>query len=78
MIASARLYEWAPSLVTAWRHLLDWVAARAGVGLDFVPGGSSLDELWAREDLGCVFMCGYPYALRPRRPALLAAPVPAP
>ena len=28
----------------------------------------SLDELWAREDMGCVFMCGYPYALRADRP----------
>ena len=78
MIASARLYEWAPSLVTAWGTLLEWVAARAGVRLDPAPGGSSLDELWSREDLGCVFMCGYPYALRARRPALLASPVPAP
>jgi ABC-type phosphate/phosphonate transport system substrate-binding protein len=78
MIASARLYEWAPTLVTAWRHLLEDVAARAKVALDFAPSGVSLDELWARDDLGCVFMCGYPYALRTERPALLAAPVPSP
>jgi ABC-type phosphate/phosphonate transport system substrate-binding protein len=78
MIASARMYEWTPSLVTAWRSLLEWVAARARVELELASGGLSLDELWGREDLGCVFMCGYPYALRPRlrRPALLAAPVP--
>ena len=78
MIASARLYEWAPTLVTAWRRLLEDVAARAKVPLEAPPGGVSLDELWAREDLGCVFMCGYPYALRAERPALLAAPVPSP
>ena len=79
MIASARMYEWAPSLVTAWRQLLQGVTARAGVALDFVDSRAvSLDELWAREDLGCVFMCGYPYALRADRPALLAAPVPSP
>jgi ABC-type phosphate/phosphonate transport system substrate-binding protein len=79
MIASARMYEWAPSLVTAWRQLLQGVTARAGVALDFVDSrAASLDELWAREDLGCVFMCGYPYALRADRPALLAAPVPSP
>jgi ABC-type phosphate/phosphonate transport system substrate-binding protein len=78
MIASARLYEWAPSLVTAWRRLLEDVAVRAKVALEFAPGGASLDELWSREDLGCVFMCGYPYALRAERPVLLAAPVPSP
>jgi ABC-type phosphate/phosphonate transport system substrate-binding protein len=78
MIASAQLYEWAPSLVSAWRSLLEWVMARAGVDLELAPRGSSLDELWSREDLGCVFMCGYPYARRARRPALLAVPVPAP
>ncbi len=79
MIASARMYEWAPSLVTAWRQLLHWVGARAGVPLDVLDSRSvSLDELWAREDMGCVFMCGYPYALRAERPALLAAPVPSP
>jgi ABC-type phosphate/phosphonate transport system substrate-binding protein len=79
MIASARMYEWAPSLVTAWRQLLQGVTARAGVALAFVDNRSvSLDELWVREDMGCVFMCGYPYALRANRPALLAAPVPSP
>jgi ABC-type phosphate/phosphonate transport system substrate-binding protein len=79
VIASARLYEWAPSLVVAWRRLLEWVAATAGLHLEIVESRSlSLDELWARDDLGCVFMCGYPYALREQRPALLAAPVPSP
>lgn len=79
MIASARMYEWAPSLVAAWRQLLQWVAARAGAPLEVLDSRSmSLDELWAREDMGCVFMCGYPYALRAERPALLAAPVPSP
>jgi ABC-type phosphate/phosphonate transport system substrate-binding protein len=78
MIASARLYEWAPSLVTAWRILLERISTRAGVDLEFASGASSLDELWSREDLGCVFMCGYPYAMRAHRPALLAAPVPSP
>jgi len=35
VIASARLYSWAPSLVTAWRRLIDWAATSAGVELDF-------------------------------------------
>jgi ABC-type phosphate/phosphonate transport system substrate-binding protein len=79
MIASARMYEWTPSLAATWKRLLAWVVARAGVDLElFESRALSLDELWAREDLGCVVMCGYPYALRAARPALLAAPVPSP
>jgi ABC-type phosphate/phosphonate transport system substrate-binding protein len=79
MIASARMYEWAPSLVIAWRQLLEGVATRARVELEVPDTRSvSLDDLWARHDMGCVFMCGYPYALLERRPELLAAPVPSP
>ncbi len=79
MIASARMYEWVPSLIDAWRHLLEGVARHAGVDLQFLESRAvSLEELWARQDLGCVFMCGYPYVLRADRPALLAAPVPSP
>lgn len=79
MIASARMYEWTATLAAAWRRLLAWVGAQAEVELDIgAAGAPSLDELWGREDLGCVLMCGYPWALRRERPALLAAPVPAP
>ncbi len=81
MIASARMYEWSPSLTAAWGRLLSWVAARAGVPLEVQAAKTaalSLDELWTRDDLGCVFMCGYPWALARERPPLLAAPVPSP
>lgn len=79
MISSARMYEWAPSLIAAWRRLLEGVARHARVDLEFLDSRAvSLDELWARPDIGCVFMCGYPYVLLTDRPALLAAPVPSP
>jgi ABC-type phosphate/phosphonate transport system substrate-binding protein len=79
-IASARMYSWSPKLTAAWRRLLERVAARAGVPLDVLEQADPLplDELWARGDLGCVFMCGYPWALRADRPHLLAAPMPSP
>lgn len=78
MIACARMYGSAPSLSAAWRRLFEWVASRSGVGMEVVEHAypASLDELWAREDMGCVFMCGYPWALSERRPRLVAAPVP--
>jgi ABC-type phosphate/phosphonate transport system substrate-binding protein len=79
-VASARMYSWSPSLTAAWRGLLDWVAARSGGGLEVLELADPypLEKLWAREDLGCVFMCGYPWAMRADRPHLLAVPVPSP
>jgi ABC-type phosphate/phosphonate transport system substrate-binding protein len=80
MIASARMYSWSPSLTATWRRLLEWVSARAGVSLQVMDSSApmSLDELWQRDDLGCAFMCGYPWALYTNKPQLLAAPVPSP
>jgi ABC-type phosphate/phosphonate transport system substrate-binding protein len=74
------MYSWAPSLASAWHRLLAWVGKTAGVDLAVMDQSdpTPLDELWAREDMGCVFMCGYPWALRRDPPALLASPVPSP
>src|SRR5437016_5685376 len=79
-VASARMYSWSPTLTAAWRRMLQWVADRAGGGLKVLELADPypLEELWARDDLGCVFMCGYPWAMRAERPHLLAAPVPSP
>ena len=79
-IASARMYSWSPTLTAAWRRLLEWVAARSGGALDVLELADPypLEKLWARDDLGCVFMCGYPWVMRTERPHLLAVPVPAP
>ena len=79
-IASARMYSWSPTLTAAWQRLLDWVSARAEVPLAVLNLADPypLEELWARDDLGCLFMCGYPWAMRTDRPHLLAAPVPSP
>lgn len=80
LIGSARLYEWSPGLGTAWGELLRWVSETAGVAYEVIPRDvpMGLEELWARGDMGCVAMCGYPWALAAEPPRLLAAPVPAP
>jgi ABC-type phosphate/phosphonate transport system substrate-binding protein len=80
VIASARMYSWSASAAAAWHRLLGWVAKTAGVELRLLDQSdpTPLDELWQRDDMGCVFMCGYPWALRSDRPALLASPVPSP
>jgi len=80
MIASARMYAVCPAAAVAWRTLLDWVFANAGVTgevFDY-PAPQPLSALWARPDLACTFMCGYPFATTATRPTLLAAPVPSP
>ena len=79
-IASARMYSWSPSLTAAWHRLLAWVSARAKVEMSVLDAADPLplDDIWRRDDLGCVFMCGYPWALRRDPPHLLAAPVPSP
>jgi len=74
------MYSWSPALAAEWRRLLSSIVARAGVDAAVMDehDPTPLDELWRRADLGCVFMCGYPWVLRTDRPRLLAAPVPSP
>jgi ABC-type phosphate/phosphonate transport system substrate-binding protein len=78
--ASARMYMWAPTLSAAWRRFLSVIVRRAGVEITVMEENdpTPLDELWRRADMGCMFMCGYPWAMRRDRPRLLAAPVPSP
>jgi len=80
LIANARMYSVNAQTSTAWRVLLEWVVERAGVSAQAIdyPPPEPLAALWARPDLGCAFMCGYPYARAAPQPALLAAPVPSP
>lgn len=80
MIVNARMYSVAPAAKVAWREVLGWVLEHAGVQMQFVDQDppATLADLWARDDLGCVMMCGLPYSLRKTRPVLLAAPVPSP
>jgi ABC-type phosphate/phosphonate transport system substrate-binding protein len=80
LIANARMYSVNAQAATAWRTLLEWVIERAGVHAEAIdyPPPQPLSPLWARPDLGCAFICGYPYALAVPKPVLLAAPVPSP
>jgi ornithine cyclodeaminase len=73
--------------VCAGRNDRRCVAVGAGVGEPSrgcrvrrrrLPAPQPLAALWARPDLACAFMCGYPFASAAPRPTLLAAPVPSP
>ena len=77
-IANARMYAVTPTVEAAWRSFLEHVARDAGVELTYVPypAPQPLEDLWSRRDLGAVFMCGYPIALRLAPVVPLAAPIP--
>ena len=80
LIANARMYSISPAAKAAWRKMLGWVCERAGADMQFVDHDppNVLSDLWRRDDLGCVMMCGLPVSLRTPAPAVLAAPVPSP
>lgn len=79
LLANARMYSVTPAAAAAWRAVIGWAAREAGVPVEFVEHAPPklLSELWARDDLGIVQMCGLPASLRKPAPVILAAPVPA-
>jgi len=78
MLANARMYSVTPAAAEAWRAVIGWAAREAGVPVEFVEHAPPklLSDLWAREDLGVVQMCGLPASLRKPSPTILAAPQP--
>lgn len=78
-VANARMYAVTPAVEAAWQTLLARITESAGVDLDYVPypAPRPLEVLWNRGDLGAVFMCGYPIAMRLADVVPLAAPIPA-
>lgn len=72
------MYAVTAPVESAWRELLAHVSSEAAVPLTYLPypAPQPLEELWARGDLGAVFMCGYPIALGLAPVTPLAAPIP--
>ena len=79
-VANARLYALNAQAAASWRTLFAAVGERAGVALEWRehPAPRPLHELWRRSDLGCAFVCGYPWVAwsGADRPLALAAPRP--
>jgi ABC-type phosphate/phosphonate transport system substrate-binding protein len=78
LIANARMYSVSPAAAAAWRRLLAHVIASSGVAMEIIDHAypARLDDLWARADLGCALMCGWPFVREGAVKTLLAAPVP--
>ena len=77
-IMNARMYAVTPDIEAGWRELLEQVTRDAGVEFQYLPypAPQPLEPLWARPDLGTVFMCGYPIALQLAPVIPIAAPIP--
>jgi ABC-type phosphate/phosphonate transport system substrate-binding protein len=77
-IANARMYAVTAAAEAAWQELLDHVSRDAGVALRYerYPAPLPLEPLWSRDDLGAVFMCGFPVALGLAPVVPIAAPIP--
>jgi ABC-type phosphate/phosphonate transport system substrate-binding protein len=80
VIANARMYGVTAAAAQAWHDLLSQLARRARLPLEIIEHAAPapISELWARRDMGAVFMCGLPFSRMQPRPYLLAAPVPSP
>jgi len=74
------MYSATPSAKADWKELLAWALARAGLPWEVIDydAPAPLSVLWARSNLGLAMMCGLPFAQRPKRPTLIAAPIPSP
>jgi ABC-type phosphate/phosphonate transport system substrate-binding protein len=77
-VANARMYSVNPGAAAVWKEFFEWLARASGVDLRAIDHAfpAPLAELWSRPDLGCAFMCGFPYELAKHPPRPVAAPVP--
>src|SRR5260370_14082926 len=75
---NGRMYAVTPAVEAGWRALLEHITQEARAPLTYVPypAPQPLEELWSRGDLGSVFMCGYPIALKLAPVTPIAAPIP--
>ena len=79
VIACSRMYNLSPKISELWDRLFHWLADRSDVRLEVIAHAAPapLSELWARPDMGAVFMCGFPFSrlAKAERPLPLVAPV---
>lgn len=76
--ANARIYSVNSEAAAAWKELFSWLARDSGVDLDIIDHAFplALADLWLRQDLGCAFICGFPFMLATRRLKPVVAPIP--
>lgn len=79
-VANSRMYNATAGVKAAWNRLFAFVSERSGIALDIVDheAPAPLEALWRRPDLGCAFMCGWPFARAEPQPKIVCAPAPKP
>lgn len=77
-IACSRMYDVSPRARAAWAALFQWLAETTEIPLHDLEHSPPrpLEALWSRTDLGCVFMCGWPFSRSRAQPLPIAAPLP--
>jgi ABC-type phosphate/phosphonate transport system substrate-binding protein len=80
LIACSRMYNISPKVIEAWETFFLYISAESGVRFEIIehPFPNPIEDLWKLPNMGCVMMCGFPYARSELRPKLLAAAVPSP
>ena len=80
LVANSRMYNATPRVKAGWDRLFAFVAERSGIALEIVDHAAPapIEKLWQRPDMGCVFMCGWPFAMAGTAPRIVCAPVPRP
>lgn len=78
LVANARMYSVAPNVASAWKQLFRWVGRSSKIDLEIIDHAYPLplSELWSRTDLGCAFICGFPFVRSRGRLVPIAAPIP--
>ncbi|MDE0057443.1 MAG: PhnD/SsuA/transferrin family substrate-binding protein [Defluviicoccus sp.] len=80
LIANSRMYNATPRVKAGWDRIFAFVGERSETALEIVDHAAPapLETLWRRPDIGCVFMCGWPFAMADTKPRIVCAPVPRP
>jgi ABC-type phosphate/phosphonate transport system substrate-binding protein len=77
-LANARMYSVTLASKAAWAELFQWVLHESGVDVRLMEHDPPklLADLWERDDLAGVMMCGLPFSRSLVQPQILAQPVP--
>lgn len=77
LLANMRMYSVSTSVAAFWKRLADRVAAISEIPICYFdhPSPAPMTDLWKREDMGLVQMCGWPFWMARPRPQIIAAAV---
>jgi len=75
---NTRMYDVTPNAKRAWINVVKWISRQSDIGMELIEHEPPklLSDLWLRDDLGAVMMCGLPLARRTVVPQILAQCIP--